>query len=90
MDEMFFPCKLGLDIDKITFFSGPINCVTDSDCPDHLACGDDEECVDPPCPDCAANAHCEVKNHTITGICICNSDYPLGDPYLEGCKRKQS
>ena len=63
-------------------------CITDSDCPDHLACGEDEECVDPPC-DCAANAHCDIKNHTTTGICICYFGH-VGDPYLEGCKGKQS
>ena len=70
------------------FTSNLSECITDSDCPDHLACGDDEGCVDPPCPDCAANAHCEAKNHTITGICICNSGF-VGDPYLEGCQGKQ-
>ena len=63
-------------------------CITDSDCPDHLACGEDGDCEDPPCPDCGANAHCEASNHL--GICICNLEYPLGDPYAEGCKRKQS
>ena len=52
-------------------------CTTDSDCPDHLACGDDKGCVDLPCPDCAVNAHCEASNHK--GICTCSSGY-------EGCK----
>ena len=40
------------------------------------------------CPDCAINAHCETSNYT--GGCMCNSDFPLGDPYIEGCKRKLS
>ena len=62
-------------------------CITDSDCPDHLACGEDEDCIDPPCPDCAANGHCEGSNHV--GICACNLGY-LGDPYVDGCKRKQN
>ena len=44
-------------------------CMTDLDCPDHLACGEDKECVAPPCSKCFANTYCEVKNHTITGIC---------------------
>ena len=59
-----------------------IQCITDSDCPLHLACGDDGECVHPPCPDCEANANCEGRNHT--GICTCISGY-VRDPYLEGC-----
>ena len=50
-------------------------CITDSDCPDYLACGEDEECVDP-CPYCTVNAHCEASNHE--GICTCNSGH-------EGC-----
>ena len=57
------------------YVSGPIKCETNSDCPDYLACGEDEVCVDPPCPNCTANAHCEVKDHVITGTCICNSGY---------------
>ena len=64
--------------------SGPIKCATNSDCPDYLACGEDEECVEPPCPNCTANAHCEGSNHI--GTCICNLDY-VGDPYLEGCQK---
>ena len=59
-------------------------CITDSHCPDHLACGEDGECVDPPCQlDCAANAHCEGSNHT--GLCICDIGY-AGDPDQEGCQ----
>ena len=68
-----------------------LECITDSDCPDHLACGEDKECVDPPCPECSANADCKGSNHI--GICICNPGY-VGDPYLEGCqgvgKQRQS
>ena len=61
-------------------------CIKDSDCQDHLTCGDIEECIVPPCQlDCVTNAHCEVKNHIITGICICNIGY-AGDPYREGCQ----
>ena len=34
--------------------------------------------------DCAENAYCdEVSNHT--AICICDSDYPFGDPHQDGC-----
>ena len=62
---------------------GEIPCGIDNDCPDNLACGEDEKCVDPFCPDCAANARCVGYNHV--GICICNSGY-VGDPYLEGCQ----
>ena len=59
----------------------------DSDCPSKLTCGEHEECVDP-CQ-CADNAQCEgASNHK--GICTCTSSHPFGDPYLEGCKRKQS
>ena len=58
-------------------------CITDSDCPDHLTCGDDEECVGPLCPNCAVNALCETRNHL--GICICNPGF-FGDPDIESCK----
>ena len=62
------------------YISVPVNCTTDSDCPDHLACGEDKECVDPPCPDCPANAHCEgASNHE--AICVCNSGYEGCVPY---------
>ena len=54
-------------------------CITHLDCPDHLACGEDEECVNPPCPNCTVNAHCEGSNHT--GICSCNSGYEDCYPY---------
>ena len=63
------------------------DCITDSDCPNHLECRDDGKCVNPPCPDCGSNAHCKGSNHT--GICLCHSDYPIGDPYL-GCVGKQN
>ena len=46
------------------------------DCPDHLECKEEKECVDPTCPHCAVNAHCMAINHN--AICICNSGY-------EGC-----
>ena len=60
-------------------------CLNDLDCPDHLACGEDEVCVDPPCPDCGANAYCEGINHI--GICNCNLGY-FGDSY-DSCKGKK-
>ena len=84
---MFFNGRSPLDCEKLQFFSEPIKCAKDSDCPDYLACGEDEECLAPPCPNCTVNAHCEASNHK--GIWNCNSGYPLGDP-LEGCKHKQS
>ena len=65
-----------LDIHKIIFISA-IPCTTNSDCPDYLACGEEEECVETCSPKCTVNAHCEASNHV--GICTCNSGY-------EGCK----
>ena len=65
------------------------DCNKDLDCPDHLACGEQKECVEPPCPECSTNAHCATGgNHT--NICICKPDYPYGDPYNIGCEGKQS
>ena len=72
------PIKCEHDI----YISGPIKCVIDLNCPDQLACGEGE-CVEPPCPECAVNAHCEEpSNHTRT--CTCDTGF-LGDPYIAGC-----
>ena len=61
-----------------------VECSTNSDCPDHLACNDDlDECIDI-CPNCSANAHCEAKNHI--AYCACNLLH-VGDPYDKGCKK---
>ena len=57
------------------------DCITNLDCPDHLQCGEYEECVDPPCPDCTFFAHCEASNHK--GICVCNSGYEDCNAYGE-------
>ena len=54
-------------------------CLTDPECPDHLACRN-EKCVDP-C-DCAEFAQCTARNHR--GICVCNAGY-TGDPYGIRC-----
>ena len=74
---------MSFEPERLYLFISVIPCTTNSDCPDHLACGEDEECVAPPCPDCAANAHCEGSNHV--GICICDIGY-VGDPYSKGCE----
>ena len=69
-------------------FNGGISgCTTDSDCPDHLECKNDGDCVKPSCPECGSNAQCKGINHT--GNCVCNSGYPIGDPY-QGCSGKQT
>ena len=80
-----------LAIQEIQLYILTCPCKTDSDCPHQFACGNDEEyeeCVEPQCPpDCATNAHCEGSNHI--GICACDIEYPVGDPYVEGCNRKE-
>ena len=64
------------------------NCQNDFDCADHLKCGDSGSCEVPTCdPTCAANANCSASNHM--AICACDVGY-VGDPYIEGCKGKQS
>ena len=70
---------------KTCFFSTSnlSECATNSDCPDDLACGEDEECVDPPC-ECADNAYCEAASNHTAGICICKAGFE-GDPHLGGC-----
>ena len=73
--------KLIYSFNHFAIFLNISECITDSDCPDHLECGVNGECADPPCPKCGANAHCEGSNHT--GICVCKSGYPAGDPYLD-------
>ena len=63
----------------------PIECITDANCPDFTACGDDNYCVHPPpCPNCAANARCELIAHA--RICTCLPFYG-GDPYIQGCEK---
>ena len=60
----------------LSIITGTINCVADWSCPDVLACGDDDQCINP-CSKCSVNATCEVTNHK--AVCICNPGY-------EGCK----
>ena len=50
-------------------------CITDSDCPDHLACGEDEECVDPPHSSCP-----EWADPSWIGDGYCNDE-----TNIEGC-----
>ena len=53
-------------------------CVTDPECPDHLACIR-QKCQNP-CftTTCGVNAECRVKKHR--AVCICNPGL-IGDPY---------
>lgn len=54
-------------------------CVSNSECPSHLACIN-QKCRDP-CPGtCGANAECRVVSHTPQ--CICVSGY-VGDPFIQ-------
>ena len=70
---------------KILIILDPIECINDWSCPDFLACGDDQYCVDPPCPNCAVNAQQKYSNHT----CLCSCPpFSVGDPYIEGCQRQ--
>ena len=62
----------------------PYECLTDPECPDTLACRN-EKCVDP-C-DCARNAVCDARNHR--GYCTCLPDFPIGDPYVDGCEKRK-
>ena len=62
----------------------PYECLTDPECPDTLACRN-EKCVDP-C-DCARNAVCDARNHG--GYCTCLPDFPIGDPYVDGCEKRK-
>ncbi len=65
----------------ITFcFLGP-ECVTNSDCPQHLACRN-QRCEDP-CPGtCGYLAECKVVQHSAYCTCIVGH---TGDPFL-GCR----
>lgn len=52
-------------------------CVSNSECPNHLACIN-QKCKDP-CPGiCGQNAECKVVSHTPN--CVCLSGY-IGDPF---------
>ena len=53
-------------------------CVSDPECPNHLACIQ-EKCQNP-CftHSCGQNAECKVKNHR--ALCVCLYGY-VGDPY---------
>ena len=62
----------------------PYECLTDPECPDDKACRG-EKCVDP-C-DCARNAVCDARNHR--GYCTCLPDFPIGDPYVDGCVKRK-
>lgn len=56
-------------------------CMSNQDCPDHLACFN-QHCSDP-CPGvCGSNAHCEVSDHI--PVCSCLPGYS-GDPF-RSCK----
>lgn len=53
-------------------------CVSNSDCPLHLACSQ-EKCRDP-CPgSCGQGALCRVVNHS--PVCVCENGY-TGDPFV--------
>ena len=64
-----------------------MECITDGNCTDTFACGDDNYCVAVDCANkCAANARCDVSNHT--PICTC-LPFHSGDPYDEGCENEK-
>ena len=61
-------------------------CLSDQDCPNHLACIQ-EKCQDPCFTySCGRNAECKVKNHR--ALCVCLFGF-LGDPYTLCEERKQ-
>lgn len=65
------------------FIGSPPNCrpecVSNSECPNHLACIN-QKCADP-CPgSCGVNAECRVISHAPN--CICNLGYS-GDPFVQ-------
>lgn len=54
-------------------------CVSNSECANHLACIN-QKCLDP-CPGtCGANAECKVISHAPN--CICKTGY-VGDPFIQ-------
>lgn len=54
-------------------------CVSNSECPNHLACIN-QKCKDP-CPGlCGANAECRVISHS--AMCICSTGF-IGDPFTQ-------
>lgn len=61
-------------------------CSIDQDCPSHLACGQNNKCLDPCEGSCGLNAKCIVHNHYPE--CQCYEGFE-GDPF-SGCilKRK--
>lgn len=59
-------------------------CVSNSECPSHLACIN-QKCRDPCEGSCGANAECRVVSHT--PMCVCPSDF-TGDPFTQ-CTIKQ-
>lgn len=62
-------------------------CVTDPECPLHLACIG-QKCRDPCIPEqCAATAICRVNNHR--AVCVCPPGLE-GDPYRACIERKYS
>lgn len=60
-------------------------CVSNSDCPSNLACIN-QKCKDPCQGTCGINAECHVVSHT--AMCICNINYPVGDPFTQ-CNAQQ-
>ena len=61
-------------------------CLSDPECPNHLACIQ-EKCQNP-CftHSCGQNAECKVKNHR--AICVCLYGF-VGDPYTLCEERKE-
>ena len=69
-------------------FSAPRpECVSDPECPNHLACIQ-EKCQNP-CftHSCGQNAECKVKNHR--ALCVCRFGF-IGDPYSICEERKMN
>ena len=69
----------------IPFLAPKPECVTDPECPQHLACIG-QKCRDPCVPEqCAPTATCRVNNHR--ALCVCPPGLE-GDPYRACVLRK--
>ncbi|UYV71427.1 dp [Cordylochernes scorpioides] len=59
-----------------------VECLSDSDCSDNMACTKDHYCYDPCVGGCGVNAVCLVQRHQV--VCHCRAGY-TGDPSGRGC-----
>ena len=82
----FCMTKFSLHLGMHDYLSAPKpECLSDPECPTHLACIQ-EKCQDP-CftHSCGQNAECKVKNHR--ALCVCLYGF-VGDPYTLCEERK--